>query len=62
MAGVPRLDKNAAMLAGALGAADVLVVVLAVGAPFSITAYFFLALGLAAMAWAAWSRVAAAYS
>ena len=50
------------MLAGALGAADVLVVVLMVGAPFSVTSGFFLVLGIAVMAWAAWRRVAAAWA
>lgn len=61
MSGIPRLDKNLALVTGASGAIVVLVIMM-MGTPFSVTGYIFLAAGFVAMGWAAWSRVAAAYS
>lgn len=60
MTGIPRLDKNAALLAGALGGVDILIVAM-MGSPTSTTGYLLMTAGLASMAWAAWSRLAAAY-
>ena len=61
MPGIPRLDKNASMLAAALGAVVVIVVTI-MGSPISTVGYLLLAVGLGALAWAALSRISAAYS
>lgn len=62
MTQIPRLDKTASLLAAALGAVDIILVLAVMGTPISATGYLFLTLGLTALAWAGFSRLAAAYS
>ena len=56
---IPKLDRNAAILVGVVGAIDVLAFAL-LGAPVSFTGYVLIPLGVASMLWSGYSRLSPA--